>query len=114
MLPEEFTHSKETQFVVQEMGEVIIKSKNLVEALHKGEYYNEADYGAMSTFTAILGREAAILARNQADELMKKGRDYAPGIDDYTWETPPVVPGAMENILCRLLGLSSFCIDQWF
>jgi hypothetical protein len=27
------------------------EQKDLVEALHKGEYYNEADYGAMSTFT---------------------------------------------------------------
>ena len=68
---------------------------DLVEALHKGEYYNEADYGAMSTFTAILGREACYSGKEiSADELMKKGRDYAPGIDDYTFSTtPPVVPG---------------------
>ena len=66
-----------------------------METLHKGEYYNEADYGAMSTFTAILGREACYSGKEiSADELMKKGRDYAPGIDDYTFSTtPPVVPG---------------------
>ena len=70
------------------------EQKDLVEALHKGEYYNEADYGAMSTFTAVLGREACYSGKEiTADELMKKGRDYAPGIDDYTFSTtPPVVP----------------------
>ena len=49
----------------------------------------------MSTFTAILGREACYSGKEiNADELMKKGRDYAPGIDDYTFSTtPPVVPG---------------------
>lgn len=68
---------------------------DLVEALHKGEYYNEAEYGALSTFTAILGREACYSGKElMADELMEKGRDYAPGIDDYTFSsTPPVVPG---------------------
>ena len=34
------------------------EQKDLIENLHKGGYYNEAEYGAMSTFTAILGREA--------------------------------------------------------
>ena len=63
MLPEEFTHSKETQFVVQELGRSLSRAK-ILSKHYKGEYYNEADYGAMSTFTAILGREAAILAKN--------------------------------------------------
>jgi myo-inositol 2-dehydrogenase / D-chiro-inositol 1-dehydrogenase len=71
------------------------EQKDLIETLHKGQYYNEADYGAMSTFTAILGREACYSGKEiNADELMEKGRDYAPGIDDYTFSTPPpVVPG---------------------
>lgn len=70
---------------------------DLVEAMHKGEYYNEAEYGAMSTFTAILGREACYSGKEiEAEELMQKGRDYAPGIDDYTFSsTPPVIPGEM-------------------
>jgi hypothetical protein len=50
----------------------------------------------MSTFTAILGREACYSGKEiDADELLKKGREYAPGIDDFTWDsTPPVVPDA--------------------
>ncbi|MFL2914360.1 MAG: Gfo/Idh/MocA family protein [Opitutales bacterium] len=71
------------------------EQKDLIEALHKGEYYNEAEYGAMSTFTAILGREACYSGKEiEADDLLKNGREYAPGIDHYTWDTtPPVVPG---------------------
>jgi hypothetical protein len=71
------------------------EQKDLIEALHKGEYYNEAEYGAMSTFTAILGREACYSGKEiEADDLLKNGREYAPGIDNYTWDTtPPVVPG---------------------
>jgi len=66
---------------------------DLIEALMRGDIYNEADYGAMSTFTAILGREACYSGqRLLAKDLMEHGRSYCPGIDQYTWETePPVV-----------------------
>ena len=72
------------------------EQKDLIENIHKGKYQNEAEYGAMSTFTAILGREAAYSGKEiMADELLKKGREYAPGIDDYTFSsTPPIVPDA--------------------
>ncbi len=72
------------------------EQKDLIENLHKGGYYNEAEYGAMSTFTAILGREACYSGKEiDAAKLLKDGRDYAPGIDDYTYKTkPPVVPDA--------------------
>jgi len=68
---------------------------DLVETLMAGKIYNEADYGAKSTFTAILGREACYSAQVvKWDELLAKGRELAPGIDDYTLESkPPVVPG---------------------
>ncbi|MCA8954774.1 MAG: gfo/Idh/MocA family oxidoreductase, partial [Planctomycetes bacterium] len=68
----------------------------LIEALMRGEIYNEGDYGAMSTFTAILGREACYSGKVvRADALMAKGRDYCPGVDGYTLKSPPpTVPGA--------------------
>lgn len=68
---------------------------DLIEALMRGEIYNEGEYGAKSTFTAILGREACYSGQViKWDELLAKGRDYAPGIDEYTLEsTPPVVRG---------------------
>jgi len=72
------------------------EQKDLIENLHKGGYYNEAEYGAMSTFTAILGREACYSGKEiDAAKLLKDGRDYAPGIDEYTYKTqPPIVPDA--------------------
>lgn len=68
---------------------------DMIEALSRGEIYNEGEYGAMSTFTAILGREACYSGKEIAwDDLLKRGRDLAPGIDTYTMDSvPPVVPG---------------------
>jgi len=68
---------------------------DLIEALMRGEIYNEGEYGAHSTFTAILGREACYSGKViKWDDLLKKGRDYAPGIDEYTLDSaPPALPG---------------------
>ncbi len=68
---------------------------DLIEALMRGDIYNEGEYGVKSTFTAILGREAAYSAQViEWDELWEKGRELAPGIDQFTLEsTPPVVKG---------------------
>lgn len=67
---------------------------DLIEALVRGEIYNEGDYGARSTFTAILGRDACYSGKElEWDDLLARGRDLAPGIDDYRMDTtPPVVP----------------------
>jgi predicted dehydrogenase len=69
---------------------------DLIEALMAGKIYNEGEYGALSTFTAILGREACYSGKVlKWDELLAKGKDICPGIDDYTLEsTPPTVPNA--------------------
>ena len=69
---------------------------DLIEALAKGEIYNEGDYGAKATFTAILGREACYSGRViKWDDLLNKGHDYCPGIDDWTLKTdPPAMKGA--------------------
>ena len=63
---------------------------DLIEALMRGEIYNEGEYGAKSTFTAILGREACYSGKViKWDDLLARGRELAPGIDEYTLETPP-------------------------
>ena len=61
-----------------------------------GKIYNEGDYGAMSTFTAILGREACYSGKSiNAAKLLASGRDYCPGIDTYDSTTkPPAMPDA--------------------
>lgn len=68
---------------------------NMINALMRGEIYNEGEYGCKSTFAAILGREACYSGKSiKWDDLLARGIDYAPGIDDYTIDsTPPVVKG---------------------
>ena len=68
---------------------------DMIEALMAGKIYNEGEYGAKSTFAAILGREACYSGKVlKWDELLAKGKDYCPGIDDYTMDTtPPTIPG---------------------
>ena len=68
---------------------------DLIEALMRGEIYNEGEYGAHSTFTAILGREACYSGKVvKWDDLLAGGKDLCPGIDDYTMDTdPPTMPG---------------------
>lgn len=62
---------------------------DLVAALMRGEIYNEGEYGAHSTFTAILGREACYSGKIlKWDELLEKGKNLCPGIDDYTLDSP--------------------------
>ncbi len=61
---------------------------DLIEALMRGEIYNEGEYGAHSTFTAILGREACYSGNVvKWDDLLKNGRDLAPGIDSFTLDS---------------------------
>lgn len=68
---------------------------DLIETLMRGEIYNEGEYGAKSTFTAILGREACYSGKVlKWDELWDKGKELAPGIDSYTLQSEaPVMPG---------------------
>ena len=71
---------------------------DMIEALMRGEIYNEGDYGAHSTFCAILGREACYSGRVlKWDELLEKGRDYCPGIDDWTLDSPAPVERDAEG-----------------
>ncbi len=67
---------------------------DMIEALMAGNIYNEGEYGAKSTFTSILGREACYSGQIvRWDKLLEKGRDLAPGIDQFTMESPaPTAP----------------------
>ncbi|MEC8556590.1 MAG: Gfo/Idh/MocA family oxidoreductase [Planctomycetota bacterium] len=82
-------------FTGQRKGGHQQEQHDLIEALMEGRIYNEGEYGAKSTFTAILGREACYSAKViKWDDLWKKGKELAPGIDSYTLETdPPTMPG---------------------
>ena len=54
----------------------------------KGETYNEADFGATASMTAILGRMACYSGKVVTwDEAVNSTLNLAPS--DYTWETTP-------------------------
>lgn len=82
------------KFAGQPLGGHQQEQHDLIEALMRGEIYNEGEIGAKSTFTAILGREACYSGKVvKWDELFEKGRELAPGIDGYTLDTdPPTMP----------------------
>ncbi len=67
----------------------------LVEAIRNDTpSYNEGHYGATSSFTAVLGRMATYSGKIiKWDEAVEKGKELAPGLADYTFETEaPVQP----------------------
>jgi hypothetical protein len=67
---------------------------DLFAALRRGEVYNEGDYGAESTMTAILGRMATYSGQVvKWDEGLQSDVDLSPATYDFA-ATPPVVPNA--------------------
>jgi len=84
---------KEWRFKGRSPGGHQQEQHDLIESLMAGKIYNEGEYGAKSTFAAILGREACYSGKVvKWDDLLARGRDLAPGIDSYTMDsTPPVV-----------------------
>jgi len=65
---------------------------DLFAALRDGRTYNEGDYGAQSTMTAILGRMATYSGKIvKWDEALKMGIDLSPTSYDFA-ATPPVLP----------------------
>lgn len=65
---------------------------DLFAALRDGRTYNEVQYGAESTMTAILGRMATYSGKIvKWDDALNKGIDLSPQSYDFT-ATPPVVP----------------------
>ena len=70
---------------------------DLFAAIHKGEPYSEAELGAYSTLTSILGRMATYSGKVITwDEAINSTKDLSPS--DYAWDaTPPVVPDDEGN-----------------
>ncbi|QNN22310.1 Gfo/Idh/MocA family oxidoreductase [Planctomycetales bacterium ZRK34] len=73
-----------------------VQYEDLQRAIRNNLAYNEAEYAATSTMTGILGRMAAYSGKLMRwDIALSRGRNLAPGIDRYDWNTrPPVVPNA--------------------
>ena len=66
---------------------------DMFAALRRGETYNEGDYGAEATMTAILGRMATYSGKViKWEEAINSTVDLSPAAYDFA-ATPPVVPG---------------------
>lgn len=71
-----------------------VEHDDLFAAIREGKPYNEGDFGANSTMTAILGRMATYSGKEvNWDDAINSKISVMP--KEYSWETtPPVVPGA--------------------
>jgi predicted dehydrogenase len=70
---------------------------DMFAALRRGEVYNEGDYGAESTMTAILGRMATYSGKIiRWEAAINSNVDLAPAALDFA-ATPPVEPDADGN-----------------
>ena len=78
----------------------------LFDAVRNDKPYNEADYGALSTMTAIMGRMATYSGRIiKWDEALASSVELRP--DRYDWDgTPPVVPDADSCYPCAMPGVT--------
>ncbi len=78
----------------------------LFDAIRNNKPYNEAEYGALSTMAAIMGRMATYSGKQiNWDEAINSKVALAP--DKYTWDaTPPVLPGPDGVYPCATPGVT--------
>ena len=83
-----------------------LEHDRLFAAIVKGEPYNEADYGAHSTMTAILGRMATYSGKVVTwDQAMGSSLDLMPARLSFDAE-PPVKPGPDGLYPCAVPGVT--------
>jgi len=82
---------------------------HLFAALIKGETYNEADYGAAASMTAILGRMACYSGKVITwDDAVNSKLDLSPPA--YTWNAQPQPqPGPDGLYPCAMPGVTKAC-----
>ena len=83
-----------------------VEMDELVEALQSSRPYNEGDYGAMSTMTAILGRAASYSGKIvRWDEAFSSDIELVPR--HIAWNTePPLRPGPDGIYVCAMPGIT--------
>ena len=79
---------------------------DLFAALSAGETYNEGDYGATSTMTAIMGRMATYSGKVVTwEQAIGSQLDLSP--KRYAWDAePPVMPGPDGLYACAIPGVT--------
>ncbi len=86
------TGEKAWRFKGQKVGGHAQEWVHLINALDKGEIYNEGENGAIATMTAILGRMATYYGKEVTwDQALNSELALVP--EGYTWEAkPPTMP----------------------
>ena len=82
------------RFSGQRLGGHQQEQLDLVDALAKGEIYNEGDYGAKSTLTSILGRYATYSGKTVTwDQALNTKIELCHELDNLTWDSAaPIQP----------------------
>lgn len=83
-----------------------VEHDRLFDAVRNDKPYNEADYGAHSTMTAIMGRMATYSGKVvKWDDALASTVELSPS--RYAWDgTPPVVPGTDGCYPCAMPGVT--------
>ena len=83
-----------------------LEHDDLFAALLAGEPYNEADYSAASSMTAIMGRMATYSGKVvEWDAAINSNLALSP--EEYTWDAqPPVKPDANGSYACAMPGVT--------
>ncbi len=83
-----------------------LEHDHLFAAIRDGRPYNEGDYGALSTMTAILGRMATYSGKPVTwEEGLGSKRDLSP--TRYAWDAePPAKPRADGSYACAIPGVT--------
>ena len=85
-----------------------VEHDELFEAIRKGGYINNAEFGAKSTMTAILGRMATYTGKQVTwEEAMNSEHELVPDENSLTWATlPPVTPDENGNYPIPVPGIT--------
>lgn len=73
-----------------------VEHNDLFAAIREGKAYSEAEYGAMSTMTSILGRMCTYSGKEiTMEKALNEGPQIVPNWEDLAWDAaPPTVPDA--------------------
>jgi predicted dehydrogenase len=72
---------------------------DLVDAIRNDKPFNEIDYGVRASLTSSLGRKAAHTGLELTfDSLLNDEREYAPGVDKLTMDSPPPVASNADGL----------------
>ena len=86
-----------------------VEHNDLFAAIRAGEEYSEAEYGAMSTMTAILGRMCTYSGKEiSMEQALNEGPQIVPDWKDLAWNAkPPTVPDEQGHYPVPVPGVTN-------